>query len=147
MKTVNDILRNKKQKEVWSVLPETTVFKALVLAMEKEISALMVIDETGKVAGIVSERNCVRKVTLKKKAYRDTAVKEIMTPADQMYKVKPEVSTDDCMVLMTRKDIKHLPVFDNDKLVGIISIGDLIKPIVVGRETPIGHLTNYGKYT
>jgi CBS domain-containing protein len=149
MKTVKDILKNKDQKEVWSVQPKATVFEALALMGEKEIGALMVIDEKGKVAGIISERDYARKVILKGKASRETAVKEIMTPADQMYTVKPETSVDDCMVLITGKHIRHIPVFDNEKFVGVISIGDIVKSIIAEQETLIEQLSNYiaGKYT
>jgi CBS domain-containing protein len=149
MKTVKDILKNKNQKEVWSVQPKATVFEALALMGEKEIGALMVIDEKGKVAGIISERDYARKVILKGKASRDTAVKDIMTPADQMYTVKPETSVDDCMVLITGKHIRHIPVFDNEKFVGVISIGDIVKSIIAEQETLIEQLSNYiaGKYT
>ena len=149
MKTVKDILKNKNQKEVWSVQPKATVFEALSLMGEKEIGALMVIDEKGKVAGIISERDYARKVILKGKASRETAVKEIMTPADQMYTVKPETSVDDCMVLITGKHIRHIPVFDNEKFMGVISIGDIVKSIIAEQETLIEQLSNYiaGKYT
>ena len=149
MKTVKDILKNKNQKEVWSVQPKSTVFEALALMGEKEIGALMVIDEKGKVAGIISERDYARKVILKGKASRETAVKEIMTPADQMFTVKPETSVDDCMVLITGKHIRHIPVFDNEKFVGVISIGDIVKSIIAEQETLIEQLSNYiaGKYT
>jgi len=149
MKTVKDILKNKNQKEVWSVQPKATVFEALALMGEKEIGALMVIDEKGKVAGIISERDYARKVILKGKASRETAVKDIMTPADQMYTVKPETSVDDCMVLITGKRIRHIPVFDNEKFVGVISIGDIVKSIIAEQGTLIEQLSNYiaGKYT
>jgi CBS domain-containing protein len=149
MKTVKDILKNKIQKDVWSVLPKATVFEALALMGEKEIGALMVIDEKGKVAGIISERDYARKVILKGKASKETAVKDIMTPIDQMYMVKPETSVNDCMVLITGKHIRHTPVFDNDKFVGIISIGDIVKSIIAEQEMLIEHLSNYiaGKYT
>ena len=149
MKTVKDILKNKNQKEVWSVQPKATVFEALSLMGEKEIGGLMVIDEKGKVAGIISERDYARKVILKGKASRETAVKEIMTPTDQMYTVKPETTVDDCMVLITGKHIRHIPVFDNEKFLGIISIGDIVKSIIAEQETLIEQLSNYiaGKYT
>jgi CBS domain-containing protein len=149
MKTVKDILKNKNQKDIWSVQPKATVFEALALMGEKGIGALMVIDEKGKVAGIISERDYARKVILKGKASRETAVKEIMTPVDQMYTVKPETSVDDCMVLITGKHIRHIPVFDNEKFIGIISIGDIVKSIIAEQETLIEQLSNYiaGKYT
>ena len=148
MKNVSNILKTKNKKEVWSVLPEATVFEALKLMGEKEIGALMVINEKGKVAGIVSERDYARRVILKGKSSRDTEVKEIMTPADHMYKVAPETKIDECMVLMTGKHIRHLPVFDNEKFVGIISIGDVVKSIIAEQGTLIEQLSDYiaGKY-
>ncbi|HEX2966241.1 MAG TPA: CBS domain-containing protein [Syntrophorhabdaceae bacterium] len=149
MKIVKDVLKRKNQKEVWSVSPKATVFEALALMGDKSIGALMVIDENGKVVGIVSERDYARKIVLKGKASRETAVKEIMTPADQMYTVKPETSVDEAMVLITGKHIRHVPVFDNGQFVGIISIGDLVKSIIEEQETLIEQLSDYiaGKYT
>ena len=149
MKMVKDILKNKNQKEVWSIKPKATVFEALALMGEKEIGALMVIDEKGKVAGIISERDYARKIILKGKTSKETMVDEIMTSSDQMYTVKPETSVDDCMVLITGKHIRHIPVFDNEKFVGIISIGDIVKSIIAEQEMLIEHLSNYiaGKYT
>ena len=149
MKTVRDILKNKNQKDVWSIKPKATVYDALALMGEKEIGALMVIDEKGKVTGIISERDYARKIILKGKASKATAVEEIMTPTDQMYKVNPGTSVDDCMVLITGKHIRHIPVFDGDKFVGIISIGDVVKSIIAEQETLIAQLSDYiaGKYT
>jgi CBS domain-containing protein len=147
MKTVRDMLKTKK-KDIWSVTPKDTVFDALKLMGEKEIGALMVIDEKGKVAGIISERDYARKVILRGKTSRETAVEEIMTPADQMYTVKPETTGEDCMVLITGKRIRHVPVFDGDTFVGVISIGDVVKSIISEQEMLIEHLSNYiaGKY-
>ncbi len=149
MKTARDILKYKKQKEVWSILPDATVLEALALMGEKEIGALMVIDEKGKVAGIVSERDYARKIILMGKASRDTLVKEIMTPVDHMFRVTPETRVDECMVLITGKRIRHIPVFDNDKFIGIVSIGDVVKSIISEQDTLIEQLSNYiaGGYT
>jgi len=147
MKTVRDILKNKKS-EIWSVTPKAMVFEALKLMGEKEIGALMVIDEKGKVAGIISERDYARKVILVGKSSRETPVAEIMTPVAQMYTVKPETTVEDCMVLITAKRIRHIPVFDSDGFVGLISIGDVVKSIISEQELLIEHLSNYiaGKY-
>jgi CBS domain-containing protein len=147
MKTAGDLLKN-KQKEVWSVSPKATVFEALKFMGEKEIGALMVMDENGKVAGIVSERDYARKVILKGKTSRETAVEEIMTPVEQMYTVKPETTVEDCMVLITGKKIRHIPVFDGNTFVGIISIGDVVMSMIAEQEMLIEHLSNYisGKY-
>ena len=147
MKTVRDILRAKK-KDIWSVSPKSTVLDALKLMGQKEIGALMVIDDKGKVVGIISERDYARKVILKGKTSRETPVSEIMTPTNKMFSVKPETSVEECMVLITGKRIRHLPVFDNDKFVGVISIGDVVKSIIAEQELLIEHLSNYiaGKY-
>lgn len=149
MKTVRDILKRKNQKEVWSVTPKATVFEALALMGDKGIGALMVIEENGNVAGIVSERDYARKIVLKGRASRETAVKEIMTPADQMYTVHPETSVEEAMVLITGKHIRHIPVFSDGKFEGIISIGDIVKSIIEKQETLIEQLSDYiaGKYT
>lgn len=147
MKTARDMLKN-KTKEVWSVTPKQTVFEALKFMGEKEIGALMVIDEAGKVQGIISERDYARKVILRGKTSRETAVEEIMTPVDQMYTVKPDTTVEDCMVLITGKRIRHVPVFEGDQFVGLISIGDVVKSIISEQELLIEHLSNYiaGKY-
>ncbi len=143
MKTVRDILNKKKHKEIWSVLPTSTVFDALTLLKDKKIGALMVIDGKGKVAGIFSERDYARKIILKGKSSRETAVKEIMTPAAKMYTVTPDSPMDDCMALITEKHIRHLPVFDNKKFIGLISIGDIMKSIVSEKDDVIKHLNDY----
>lgn len=147
MKIVKEILKE-KQKEVWSVSPKSTVFEALKLMGEKEIGALMVIDENGKVRGIISERDYARKVILRGKTSRETAVEEIMTSYENMFTVKPENNVDECMVLITGKRIRHLPVFDGETFLGIISIGDVVKSIISEQEKLIEHLSNYiaGKY-
>jgi CBS domain-containing protein len=149
MKTVRDVLKNKNQQEVWSVQPKATVFEALALMGEKEIGALMVIDEQGKVAGIISERDYARKVILKGKASRDTAVKEIMTPVYHMYKVMPENTVDECMVLITGKRIRHIPVFDGDGFIGLGLSVIFMKSVLDEKDTLIEQLSNYiaGKYT
>ena len=147
MKSVKEVLKG-KIKEVWSILPYATVFDALKLMGEKKIGALMVIDERGKVAGIISERDYARKVILKGKASKDTKVEEIMTPASEMFAVKPENSVEECMILMTGKHVRHLPVFEKDKFVGVVSIGDVVKSIISEQEALIEQLSGYiaGKY-
>ena len=147
MKTAREILKNKR-KEIWSVTPDNTVFEALALMGEKEIGALMVMDDNSKVHGIISERDYARKVILKGKTSRDTKVAEIMTPLDKMFTVKPDTTVEDCMVLITAKRIRHVPVFDDDKFVGLISIGDVVKSIISEKDMLIEHLSNYiaGKY-
>jgi CBS domain-containing protein len=148
MKTVHEILLSKQTQEIWSVSPKATVFEALATMGEKGVGALVVMDDKGVVAGIVSERDYARKVILKGKTSRDTLVEEIMTPMGQLYTVKPETSVTDCMVVITGKKVRHLPVFDGDKFVGVVSIGDVVKSIIAEQEVLIEHLSNYiaGKY-
>jgi len=147
MKTVREVLKG-KTKEVWSILPYATVFEGLKLMGGKKIGALMVIDDKGKVAGIISERDYARKVILKGKASKDTKVEEIMTPASEMFALKPENSVEECMILMTGKHVRHLPVFEKDKFIGIVSIGDVVKSIISEQEMLIEQLSGYiaGKY-
>jgi CBS domain-containing protein len=147
MQRVSDILRG-KSKQMWTILPEATVFEALKLMAEKEIGALMVVDKKGKVAGIMSERDYARKIVLKGKTSPKTLVKEIMTPFNKMFTVKPDTSVEDCMVLMTGKHIRHVPVFEGSKFMGLISIGDAVKSAISEKDVLIDQLSNYiaGKY-
>ena len=142
MKTVKDLLKE-KTKEVCSVLPKATVFEALKIMGEKEIGSLMVMDEANNVQGIVSERDYARKVILQGKTSRETRVEEIMTPVEKMHTVNSNTTVEDCMVLITGKRVRHLPVFDDDKFVGLISIGDVVKAMLLERDTVIEQLSNY----
>jgi CBS domain-containing protein len=147
MQRVSDILKS-KAKQLWTIIPEASVLDALKLMAEKEIGALMVVDKKDKVVGIMTERDYARKIVLKGKKSLDTRVKEIMTPSVKMYTVKPDTPVEDCMVLMTGKHIRHVPVFDKAKFVGLISIGDVVKSTISEKDTLIDHLSNYigGKY-
>jgi CBS domain-containing protein len=147
MKTVKDILED-KAKAVWSISPKAKVFDALKLMSEKEIGALIVQDEKGGIRGIISERDYARKVILLGKASKETMVEEIMTPEKNMYFVKPSATVEECMVLMTGKHIRHLPVCEEGKFIGLISIGDVIKSLLTEKEDLIEQLSNYiaGKY-
>jgi CBS domain-containing protein len=147
MRTVQDILKAKK-KDIWSVGKKVSVFEALKMMSDKEVGSLMVVDDKGKIAGIITERDYARKVILKGKASHEIPVEEIMTPAAEMYTVKPENTVEECMVLITGKKIRHLPVFDRDSFAGLISIGDVVKSIISEQETLIEHLSNYiaGRY-
>ncbi len=147
MKTVKEILKTKK-KDIWSVAPKVSVYDALKMMSDKEIGALLVVDEQGKMTGIITERDYARKVILQGKSSQETRVEEIMTPAAEMFTVKPENTVEDCMVLMTGKHVRHLPVFDNEAFAGLVSIGDVVKSIISEQETLIEHLSNYiaGKY-
>jgi signal-transduction protein with cAMP-binding, CBS, and nucleotidyltransferase domain len=147
MKTVKDLLQD-KPSSLWSISPKAKVFDALKFMSEKQIGALIVQDEKGQTAGIMSERDYARKVILLGKTSRETAVEEIMTPVDQMYHIKPENTVEECMILMTVKHIRHLPVCHEGKLLGLISIGDAVKSIISEKDALIEQLSNYiaGKY-
>ena len=139
MKTVRDVL-TVKGRDVWTVDLEATVFEALSRMAEKEIGALMVMDGT-KLVGIISERDYARKVILHGRASPTTLVKEIMT--SHVVYTQLEQSIEECMALVTEKRIRHLPVIDEGKLVGVISIGDLVKSIISDQQFIIEQLVRY----
>ena len=139
MKTVKDILKD-PDREIWSVSPMTTAFEALEVMAEKNIGAVLVF-ENEQLVGIFSERDYARKVILKGKASKDTPVSELMTR--QVFYVKPENTLDECMALMTSKHIRHLPIFDNDRITGIITIGDVVKEIISEQETTIKNMEQF----
>lgn len=139
MKTVRDIL-NIKGNEVWSVGPENTVFEALRHMAEKEIGALIVMDGK-RLAGIISERDYARKIVLLGRTSPNTLVKEIMTT--HVAYTHPEQSIEECMAIMTDKRIRHLPVIEEGKLIGLISIGDLVKSIISEQQFIIEQLERY----
>lgn len=139
MITVSQCLQTKGHT-VWSVESDRSVYEALQLMAEKDIGALLVVDE-GKLVGIFSERDYARKVILHGKSSKETLVGEIMTP--KVYYVHPEQSLEDCMALMTEKHVRHLPVLDGERLVGVISIGDVVKAIISEQKFVIEQLENY----
>jgi CBS domain-containing protein len=139
MITVKRLLE-KKGSAIWSVTPHAMVYEALSVMAEKNIGAVLVIDN-GVLVGILSERDYARKIILKGKRSVDTLVWEIMTP-DVIF-VNPEQNLEECMALMTDKRIRHLPVFSGDQLVGLISIGDVVKELISEKEFVIEQLENY----
>lgn len=139
MKFVGEIL-SAKGTDVWSVTPQHTVFAALVLMAEKEVGALLVLDGESLV-GIFSERDYARKVILEDKSSKDTSVSEVMSAP--VFSVGPDQSIEDCMSLMTEKRARHLPVLEDGKLIGLISIGDVVKAVISEREAVIGQLESY----
>ncbi len=143
--TVAQILKS-KGSEVWSVSPDTLVYRALQLMQDKGLGALVVIDEGGKLAGVVSERDYARKVILEGRSSKETESKDIMTK--ELYVVTPETTVDECISLMTEKRIRHLPVIDKGKLTGLVSIGDVVKAIIKEQKIEIQYLNEYimGKY-
>lgn len=126
MKTIKDILKN-RSSEIWSISPMTTAYEALKVMAEKDIGALLVF-ENEELVGIFSERDYARKVVLKGKTSKDTPVRDLMTL--QVFYVKPENTLNECMALMTVKNIRHLPVVDNNRVTGILTIRDVVKEIV-----------------
>ncbi|HLA98836.1 MAG TPA: CBS domain-containing protein [Anaerolineales bacterium] len=129
-----------KGNQVYSIHPEASVYEALRLMAEKDIGALLVM-EAEKVVGIFSERDYARKVVLHGKSSKETPVREVMTA--RVVFVRPDQSLDECMALMTNKRIRHLPVVEGDRVVGVISIGDVVKEIIAEQEFVIEQLANY----
>ena len=139
MKTVGEILRTKGH-DIWTVAPDATVCQALELMAQKNIGAVVVI-EGGQLAGILSERDYARKVILRGRTSRDTPVRDIMT--EEVFCVRPDYTVEQCMALMTDKRVRHLPVLEGDRLVGLVSIGDVVKAIISEQEFMIGQLESY----
>jgi CBS domain-containing protein len=139
MKTVHHLLQVKGY-DIWSVDPEATVFEALKLLAEKNVGALPVVRE-GNLVGIFSERDYARKVILKGKHSKDTRIHEIMT--DKPICVVPHDTIETCMTLMTANHIRHLPVLEGNRLLGVVSIGDVVKGIIDEQKSTISHLENY----
>ncbi len=131
---------NTKGNHIWSIEPDASVFDALGLMSEKDIGALLVL-ENGELVGIFSERDYARKIILQGKSSRETIVGEIMTR--RVLCVDINQSIEECMFLMTEKKVRHLPVLENKRLVGVISIGDVVKEIIAEQEFVIGQLENY----
>jgi CBS domain-containing protein len=139
MKTVKDILRI-KGNEIWTTTPDATVYEALETMAEKNVGALVVLDADA-IVGIMSERDYARKVILHGRSSREIRVREIMT--SEVYFVHPEQDIQECMAQMTDKRVRHLPALENDRLVGIISIGDVVKAVIAEHESTIKHLEDY----
>ncbi|MEY3798295.1 MAG: hypothetical protein RLZZ572_476 [Pseudomonadota bacterium] len=140
MKTIQQLLATKKHKEVISIAPHRPVFDALVVMAEYEIGALMVL-EGDKLVGIFSERDYAREVVLKGKSSKTTAVSEVMTA--NVISVKLGDTVEQAMTIMTEKRIRHLPVLDNAKVVGMLSIGDLVKETIAYQQGLIKQLESY----
>ena len=136
---VSNLLQSKKS-EILSVSPDQSVYEALQLMAEKNIGAVLVTSNK-KLVGILSERDYARKIILKGKTSKETKVEEIMT--SQVLYVSTDKSVEDCMAIMSEKHIRHLPVIDNGELLGIISIGDVVKAIISEKEFAIKQLENY----
>lgn len=136
---VSQILQD-KQKKILTVKPEDMLYQALKIMADNNIGALVVVKET-KVIGMFSERDFVRKAVIDKRLSMDLKVQDLMTSL--VCYVRPEQSINECMALMTEKRIRHLPVLDEDKLVGIVSIGDVLKHTIEEKEFTIKNLENF----
>jgi len=140
MTTVTQILKSKPDRTVYTIAPTASVLEAVRLMAEKNIGGLLVLDG-GNVVGVVTERDLARKAFLMAKSPRDTPVREIMTT--QVMYVSPERTSEECMALMTENRFRHLPVLDKGKLVGLVSIGDLVKDVISEQKHIIEQLEHY----
>ena len=139
MKTVANLL-DYKGREVWSVSPSATVYEALEILADKDVGALVVMDGRALV-GVISERDYAREVVLRGRTSRDTKVEEIMST--ELTAVSEQTSVQQCMEIMTEKRFRHLPVQSGDELVGLISIGDVVRATISDKDDLIGQLDAY----
>ena len=139
MSKIKDVLRV-KGGEIWSIRPDATVYKALQIMAEKDIGALVVMSD-GKLMGIISERDYARRVMLKGKTSRVARVDEVMTK--KLYCITQDDTIEEAMALMSQQHIRHLPVHEGDKILGLVSIGDLVSKIISDQAITIKHLKEY----
>ena len=139
MHTAADILRD-KGNDVWSVSPDDTILNAIRMMAERQVGALLVLDQ-GKLTGIVTERDYARKVALEGRSSKEALVKDIMST--RVLCARPDQTVQECMALMSDKRSRHLPVVDHKKVIGIISIGDLVKTIIAEQKFEIEALQYY----
>jgi CBS domain-containing protein len=137
--TISAIL-NQKGSQVWTISPDATVYEAIQMMADRNVGVLLV-TENGKLVGIISERDYTRKVVLRGKTSRHTAVREILS--GNVVQVSPAHTVEDCMRLMTQHHIRHLPVLDGETLVGLVSIGDLVNWIISAQSSRIQQLQTY----
>ena len=139
MNNVRDLIR-RKGSQIFSIRPDDLVIDALKMMAENNTGALLVMD-ADKVKGIISERDCVRKLDIEGRSAKGTAVREIMT--DKVLYVESSYSLDDCMAVMIDKNVRHLPVYENGKLIGLISVRDVLKEVVDYQRFMISQLEHY----
>lgn len=139
MTTIADLLE-RKGRGVYSITPDSTVYEAIAEMAQKEVGALLVM-EGEKLSGIISERDYARKIILEGKSSRETKVRDIMT--SRVVSVRPERTVDECMAVMSESRIRHLPVVRDDHVVGVVSIGDLVKAIIADQQFEIEQLHHY----
>jgi CBS domain-containing protein len=139
MKTLKQLL-DAKGRDVYTITPEASVLDALRLMAEKSVGALIV-TEAGRIAGVISERDYARKVILHGKSSHELQVRDIMT--SKVITVNPRQTVEECMALMTEKRIRHLPVTEGERLIGVLSIGDLVKEVIAEQQQTIQQLESY----
>jgi CBS domain-containing protein len=140
MITVEQLLRDREENNVWTIEPEATVYQALEIMADKHIGALLVM-KGEQLVGIFSERDFARSAFRTGKDCHAMHVSELMTT--EVIAIKPEFTMEDCMALMTQERIRHLPVMKEGKLVGVVSIGDVVKAVIESQQYTISHLENY----
>ncbi len=140
IKTYVEQILKTKGNEIWSITPQATVYEALQILSEKDVGALLVVDK-GNLVGIFSERDYARKLILKGRFSKDTTVGELMT-REVLY-IESQSTIEDCMALMTAKRVRHLPVLENERLIGIVTIGDVVKQIISDQGFTIQQLGKY----
>ena len=140
MTSVAQVLKSKPEQVVYTIAASDSVYNAIRLMAEKQIGALVVTDDN-TIVGIVTERDYARKIVLMDRSSKTTSVRDIMSPHVRF--VQPDQTTYDCMALMTERRMRHLPVLDDGKLIGMVSIGDLVKEIIAEQQFTIDQLEHY----
>jgi CBS domain-containing protein len=139
MLTIKDILQS-KSSSIWSISPKDTAYKAMEIMAERNIGALVVIDEEN-VVGVISERDIARNIILKRLPSRETPVEKLMTK--EIYCITPDKSVEECMGVMTTAHIRHMPVFENNRLTGLVTFGDITKGLLIEHKVRIQDLESY----
>ena len=141
MTRLEDFLKLNKNRQIWTISKDQSVMKALILMSEKNIGAIIIVDNNDFPIGIFSERDYARKIILKGKSSKDTLLDEVMTK--ELITVTRDYKIEQCMEIMNEKRIRHLPVLENKKIVGIISIGDVLKIMIKEQKELIDHLQKF----
>ena len=141
MTRIEDFLKLKKNRQIWTISKDQSVRQALILMSEKNIGAIIIVDNNDLPIGIFSERDYARKIILKGKSSKDTLLDEVMTK--ELITITRDYKIDQCMEIMIEKKIRHLPVLENKKIVGIISIGDVLKIMIKEQKELINHLQKF----
>ena len=141
MTSIENFLKLSNKKQIWTISKDQSVRQALVLMSEKNIGAIIIVDNKDFPIGIFSERDYARKVILKGKSSKDTLLEEVMTK--ELITITRNHKIEQCIEIMTEKRIRHLPILENDKIVGIISIGDVLKIIIKDQKELINHLQKF----